>query len=91
MQPTPVDTIASGAAKITPMPATPAPSVRLAYQDSDLRSQPTEVTFPYFGKLPKLSERVALGVFSFLPKADLNGAKIICKSWNHLLARDAAE
>jgi hypothetical protein len=90
MQPTPVDNAPAGAAKITPMPATPAPSVRLAYQDSDVKGQPTEVFFPYFGKLPNLSERMALDVFSFLPEADIDGVKIVCKSWNHLLPRDTA-
>ena len=95
VQPTPAETKKPAPAKITPMPATPAPAVRLAYDPSTQKKckvgDAPEVTFAFFGTdLPKQPKTVVLNIFSFLSDYDLKiKAGLVCKRW-HLMSKDEA-
>ena len=97
IQPTPAETKKQGPAKITPMPATPAPAVRLAYdpstekkrqvsggsQNDDRSTSPVLVNFGSNG--PKLPKRSGAAVFSFLSKSELqDSAGRVCQEWRDL-------
>ena len=96
-QPTPVETKKPAIAEITPMPATPAPAVRLAYDPSTQKKRkvggdvPTEATLPYFGATcPEQPKRTALAVFSYLSNSELQEtAGRVCHRWNRLAKEEA--
>jgi len=93
VQPTPAETKKPAPAKITPMPETPAPSIRLAYDHSSRKKNrggdAADTIRHYFGeKFPPQPKTVALNVFSFLSDDDLiKNAGQVCKRWN-VLSRD---
>ena len=103
IQPTPAETKKQGPAEITPMPATPAPAVRLAYAPStqkrrkisggsqgDNDSDETSVVVNFGSKCPKLPKRSAVTVFSFLSKSELQkSAAPVCREWKDLAVEGA--